>query len=434
MNQHSVFREDIVSGISLTCINTDKFKTGCLTINLICKLEQETAAPLALLPRVLRRGSKRMPDMQAVSAALDELYGTRIEPLVRKKCELLCIGLFADFPDDRFLPGSKSVLEETAVLVCDMLLSPNIENGLFRDEYVESEKTNLIDDIRAAINDKVGYSVDRLLEEMCAGEAYSVNKLGSEPQVKLITSESLTALYHKLLSQSKIEIFYCGAAEPARVQSAMRSALKGLNSRTDLVVPKTDIVLYPTGDVVRECFETLDVLQGKLAIGFRLGSAMKKPDFPALIVFNALYGGCVTSKLFINVREKLSLCYFASSILDKHKGIMLVASGVEFSNYRAALDEIIAQLRHIKDGEITEWELTSAKRYVITSIKSALDRLGGLEELYFDSVLSQIPYDPIEICDKVKNVTLTQIINTASEITPDMVYFLSGEGVSENDS
>lgn len=437
MNLHSVFRDDIVPGITLTCIKTDKFKTGCLTINLVCKLSRETAASLALLPRVLRRGSKSLPDMQTISAALDELYGTRIEPLVRKKGELHCVGLFTDFPDDRFLPSGQSVLEKAASLACEMLLDPNMNDGIFIDDYVESEKANLIDDIRAAINDKRGYSIDRLLEEMCAGESYSVSKLGDEEQASLITSQSLTELYHKVLAQSKVEIFYCGSAEATFVYKSIKAALGSLNSRKNAFIPKTEIVLYPRNNALRECFETLDVSQGKLTIGFRLGKAMEKPNYPALIVFNALYGGSVTSKLFLNVREKLSLCYYASSMLDKNKGVMLVASGVEFSKFRIALDEIMAQLEHVKDGEISEWELTSAKRYVITSLKSAMDRLGGLEELYLDSVLSLIPYDPLEICNRIEEVTSAQVVDTASEIIPDMVYFLSGEeegGGGENDS
>jgi len=366
--------------------------------------------------------------MQAVSAALDELYGARIEPLVRKKGELHCVGFFADFPDDRFLPDGQSVLEDTAALAGEMLLSPNMKDGMLISEYVESEKANLIDDIRAAINDKRGYSIDRLIEEMCAGEAYSTNKLGNEKHAELITAQSLTELYHKILAQSKIEIFYCGSAEPSRVSKALRTALSPLSARDEVSIPKTDIILYPPDEKLRECTETLDVSQGKLTIGFRLGKAMENPDYPSLIVFNSIYGGSVTSKLFLNVREKLSLCYYAGSMLDKHKGIMLVSSGVEFSNFRTALCEIMAQLEHVKTGEITDWELTSAKRYVITSIKSAMDRLGGLEELYFDSALSALPYDPVEICDRIEKVTIDQVITTASEITPNMVYFLSGEG------
>jgi len=318
------------------------------------------------------------------------------------------------------------LLEQTLSLVGQLLLSPNMQDGLLLEEYISSEKANLIDDIRAAINDKRSYAVDRLLEEMCPNESYSIGRLGTEKQADTITPESLTQAYHHLLNQCRVEIFYCGSAEHERVSVAVQSALSGLSGRTSLI-PKTEIILSPAKSTPGRFTESLDVSQGKLAIGFRLGAAMENPDYPALIVFNSIYGGSITSKLFLNVRERLSLCYYASSTLDKHKGIMLVSSGVDFSNFEIAIDEIIAQLELIKSGQISDWELISAKKYVITSIKSALDRLGGLEEFYFDSSISAVSYNPMEVCEKIEHITHEQITKIASEALPDMIYILNND-------
>ena len=423
---HEIYKSEIFPRVALTCVNTEKFKTGCLTINLICGLSRETAALSALLPRVLRRGCSGFPDMGKISAALDELYGARIEPSVRKKGELHCIGFYADFPDDHFIPPGESVLEKTAGLVCDILLTPSTLNGLLRLDYVESEKSNLIDDIRAAINDKRGYAIDRLLEEMCPREAYGVGKYGGENEAGAITPESLTAHYRKLIAGSRIELFYCGSAEPMRVETALRNALRDLPKRPEPLPQVTEVVLYPGEGSPRRITETLDVTQGKLTVGFRLGKAMSDPDYPAFMVFNSLYGGSVTSKLFLNVREKLSLCYYASSMLDKHKGILIVSSGVEFSKFDTALDEIFSQLESVRQGDVSDWEFESAKRYVVTTLMAAMDRPGGLEELYFDSTIAAIPYDPVELCDKIEAVTLDRVLSTASEIKPDTIYFLRG--------
>ena len=429
---HKVYKSEIIPGMSLTCVKTDKFKTGCLTISLVTGLNKKTAASYALLPRVLRRGTTGHPDMQSIAEALDELYGATIESHIRKKGELQCVGLYADFPDESYIPGGQSVLEDVIKLLGEMLLSPYMQDGCFLPDYVESEKVNLIDDINAAINDKRGYSIDRLLEEMCADEAYSINKLGGEAEAHAITPESLTALYHDLLASARTEVFYCGTSEPERVEKAIRAALSGMREchgdNADCILsetPKTEIRLEAATDAPHRCVEKLDVSQGKLSIGFRIGASMKNPDYLALIVFNSLYGGSVTSKLFLNVREKLSLCYYVSSMIDKHKGVMIVASGIEESNYQTALDEILEQLTQVKNGEISEWEFESAKRYVINAIKSSLDRAAGLEELYLDSVLSAVPYDPATVCDSVKDVTMESIINIASGIKIDTIYFLT---------
>ena len=414
--------------VALTCVKTDKFKTGCLSINLVTGLHRNTAAMTALLPRVLRRGSSQLPDMELISAALDDLYGARVEPIVRKKGELQCVGLFADFPDDRFIPGAQNLLEKTAALAGEILLFPDLHDGLLRADYVESEKSNLIDDIRAGINDKRGYSIDRLLEQMCADEAFGVNRLGDEENALKITPEALTEHYRQLIADSRVEVFYCGSAEFNRVEAALKPLFEKLPPRGDVTAPKTEVIFKPAAGAPRRFTEELDVSQGKLSMGFRLGRAMEKPDYPALIVFNAVYGGSVTSKLFMNVREKLALCYYASSILEKHKGIMIVASGVEFSKFDTALDEILLQLNHVKSGQVSEWEFESAKRSVTTAIKSAMDRQSGLEDLYFDSSIAAIGYDPDELCALVEAVTLQDVVEIAAEVETDSIYLLTGKG------
>ena len=425
-SQHTVYKSEIKPGVSLTCISTGKFKSGCITVNFLCKLSHKTAAANALLPRVLRRGCETLPDMESITAALDDLYGVRIEPIVRKKGEVHCIGFYSDFPDDRYIPDGESVLERAIDIVGEILLSPYMFEGKLCENYTESEKSNLVDDIRAAINDKRSYAIDRLLEEMCKNEAFGISKLGNEDEALAITNKSLTEHYHDVVRNSRIEIFYCGSAEPNRVKTAIESTFKTLPERKEAGIPETIIVFEPDTIEPRRFNENLDVSQGKLTVGFRMGDTMKSPDYPALMLFNALYGGSVSSKLFLNVREKLSLCYYASSMLDKHKGVMLVSSGVEFSNFDTALNEILKQLDCVKNGDISDWEFTSAKRSIITSIKSALDRLSGLEELYFDSILSTVHYDPAKLSEMIEAVTTQSVVDAASGIKLDSIYLLSG--------
>ena len=286
---HTVHATSISPGIDLTCIHTSKFKTGTLSVNLISGLKRDTAASSALLPRVLRRGSTELPDMELIASALDDLYGAGVEPIVRKKGELHCTGFHVDFPDESYLPDRVSVLEKTASLAGSILLSPIMEHDTLLADYVESEKKNLIDDIRSVINDKRGYATKRLLEEMCADEDFSISRLGSEDEAQSITPQSLTAHHRSQLAESKIELLYCGSADPERVEHTLRSAFRDLPEREFSYVPETNVVLSPPGGSPRKVTETLDVSQGKLAIGFRLGKDMKANlDYPATMVFNAV--------------------------------------------------------------------------------------------------------------------------------------------------
>jgi len=395
-------------------------------MNFITKLTRETASANALLPRVLLRGSKNLPGMAEISATLDELYGTRIEAITRKKGELYGLGFYIDFPDGRYLPNSDNILEKAIDVAGELLLSPLLHDGYLCEEYIESEKSNLIDDIHAIINDKRNYSVSRLLEQMCDDEAYGVNKLGTENEAKAITKESLTSHYFDIINNSELKIFYCGSASSDQVESALKKALHTLPIRKATTTPTTEILFTPKTDEPRRFTESLDVTQGKLVAGFRMGETMKSPNYPAMMMFNAIYGDGVSSKLFVKVREELSLCYMINSMVDKHKGIMLVAGGFDFLNFDKALNEIFLQLDNIKNGDISAQEFETAKNSIISEIKSSLDRPGGLESFYFDSVTAAISYDPLTLCDDVQSVTMQDVIDIASHIKTDSIFYLKG--------
>ena len=424
--------ELIMQGVVLTCLQTEKFKTGCLSINLLTPLNRETASKNALIPMVLCRGTATLPDMAAISSRLDSLYGARLKPVVRKKGEIQVIGLFADFADDAFIPESSSILEHISELMGEMLLMPKTRGGLFIKEYVESEREKLLELIRGRINDKRAYSMQRLFELMCAMEDYSTDKLGSESETENVTSNELTRHYREILSVSPIEVFYCGSAEPSRVKTAVKAALASLPRSEEEPDLGTDIRMNSLEEKPRYFEDEMRVTQGKLALGFRLGECMDEPNSAAIRVFNAVFGGSATSKLFMNVREKLSLCYFASSLIDLHKGILAVSSGIEFDKYDAALSEILSQLEAVKNGEITDYELSAAKSFVASDYRTIEDSPGALEDFYLNQALIGPDCSPSELAALTEEITVKEVIQIAKGVECDAVYFL--RGAKEEDS
>ena len=419
-------RSELLPGVFLTTLQTEKFKSDCLSVSLLTQLDRETVSKNALLPRVLSRGSTYHPDMDAIAAACDELYGARIIPCVRKCGEILAVGFYAGFIADRFTPDGSKLLETVAKLTGELLLSPATRGGLLRKDYVESEKEKLIDDIRAKLNDKRGYAMDRMIEEMCAYEDYGCDDMGSEDAAEAVSYVELTRWYHDLLQTSPIEIFYCGSAEPGRVAAALKDALITL-PRGDINYDLgTDIRLNAIEAQPRYFDEALDITQGKLCMGFRLGDCMDDPDFAAIRVFNCLYGGGVTSKLFLNVREKLSLCYYASSGCDTLKGVMLVSSGIEFDKLEEAKSEILAQLDAVRGGDFTEDELEAARKSVASDLRAATDSPGALENFYLAQTLKGLDYGPLELAELCENVSRQDVIAVAAGIELDTVYFLHG--------
>ena len=422
-----VTRRELMPGVWLRAIHTYKFKSSYLGLTMMAPLEWETAAANALIPAVLRRGTAAHPDLEALSAALDELYGGAIEPVVRKKGETQCIGFVASFLDDAYALEGESILEPAAALLGELLLSPRTVGEGFLPDYVRQEQSNLIDRIRAQVNDKRRYASARLCQLMCREEAFGVDKLGDEAHAAAITPEGLWSRYQQLLRTAEIEVYYCGSAQPERAARALTAALSGLPRDGERLDPECEVRLH-AGPEPQLVEEHMDVSQGKLALGFRTGGlTCWEEEYPALVMCNAIFGGTPLSKLFLNVREKLSLCYYASSMLEKMKGLVLVSSGIEFDKYQQARDEILAQLEAIRRGEIEDWELEGARRALISGHLSTLDDQGRLEEFWLGQAAAGLDTGVEELAERFASITREQVAAAAQRLELDTVYFLNGQ-------
>lgn len=418
--------KQLAPGVELLAARSTQFKTGLFTVTLIVPLREETATANALIPEVLYRGSRRHPDISSLSAAADSLYGAAVSVGVRQRGESQCVCLRCGFIDDRFALDGMAVLEPAVGLVGEILLDPAVEGGMFRRDYVAGEGANLADRIRSQVNDKTGWAVHRLVEEMCAGEAYAVDKLGRAEEAQAMDAETLWARYQALLAQARVVFYYNGSASPERVEAAVRRVfaplMTGRRAREDCLV-----LSEPRGGV-RRVTDVMDVTQGKLAMGFRTGITMGDGRLPALLVCNALYGGTSHSKLFMNVRERMSLCYFASSAVDKLKGLMVVTSGVEPANFDTARDEILAQLDAVRRGDFTREELTAAVQAMLNRLVSRRDSQSLMED---DDVTGLLalgrPDDREELVRAVERVTAEQIALAAGQVRLDTVYYLTGK-------
>ena len=414
-------RTEIMQNVFLTYLPAKKFKTGLLSAQFIAPLRKETASANALLPAVLNRGTMRCPDMEKLSAAMDRLYGAQIDYTVRKKGERQCVGFVASVIDDSFAPGGERLLESAAELLGEFFLDPVTRSGRFLSEYVDSEKVNLIDALRAVRNDKRDYADLRLMQEMCAGEPYGIRRLGDEESVRKLNNRKLYRYGQEMMSTNRLEIFYCGSAERERVTDALLRAFASLHRGVVQELEPMRIRAAP--ETPRIITESMDVTQGKLSMGWRCQSR----DIPAMIMVNLLFGGSSNSKLFLNVREKLSLCYYASSQFARSKGILTVSSGIETKDYDRALEEILRQLETVKKGEWEDWELTGARSTILSSLRSINDSQAALENWYLGQTATGEIETPEEMARQLAEVTPQRICAAAETIALDTVYFLKGK-------
>lgn len=418
-------RTQIAEGVYLTCLPAQKFKTGLFSAQFITPIRADTAAAYALLPAILRRGTIRYPDMEQLSAELDRLYGAQISYTARKKAETQCIGFVASLVDDAFIPGGEKLLEPVLDIVGEIICAPATQSGRFIPEYVEGERSNLIDAIRGIRNNKRNYADMRLLQEMCAGEPYAVNRLGDEKIVAKLTASKLYTLYTKLLATARLELFYCGSAQPERVKGAVQRAFSTLPREEVSRLPV--ITEHPEKDKPRYITEEMNVTQGKLGIGF----SCESDDHTALMIGNTLFGGYSNSKLFLNVREKLSLCYYASSIYHRQKNLITVSSGIELKDYQKASDEILVQMQSVKNGEVEDGELEAARSTILNAYDSIADSQGKMENFYLGQAATGRDESPEELAAEMRDIQKKRIVEAMQTVSLDTVYFLKGKETAE---
>lgn len=414
--------QTLLPGVTLRCCRDTRFKQGCLSFQLVRQMTSEESAMNALLPSVLLRGTVSCPDLRSITEHLDELYGASISPLVRRIGDYQTTGVYCGFMDDRFAMPGDQVLKPMAAFLEEVLLESPLENGGFLTAFVESEKKNLIATIESELNDKRVYAMNRLLRTMCSADTFGLPRLGEKEQVAAITARGLYSHYRNILRTSPIEIFYVGSAERWQVAQMLMPLLGRLDRSCMELEPQTPFHSCEGSDVV----ETMDVAQGKLCMGFTTPITNRSPEFPAMQVMNTVLGAGMTSKLFVNVREKMSLCYSIGSGYYGTKGIVTVSAGIDFDKEQLTREEVMRQIDACREGDISAKELKAAKEAILSSLRATHDSPGSIEGYYATAALSGLGMTPAEYMKKVEAVTLENVVSCARQLTLHSTYFLKG--------
>jgi predicted Zn-dependent peptidase len=411
------------NGIDVFRINTDKFKTSSIHFFFQDNLTRANVTKNALLPAVMRRGTEKYPTLRDISMKLENLYGASFDCGVTKKGERHIMHFYVDFLSKQYVPGGTDTFSEGLGLLWDVITKPALINGKFNEDYLVQEKDKLRILIEGRVNDKMQYSVDRCLEEVCRNEPFGIYDYGFKEDIEAITSDELTAHYRTMLESFPLQVWLAGNITDSEADSAVR-LLKEL--------PRRNIVTLLNGFVEKEkpepryVTETMNVTQGKLCLGYRTNTAADSGDYPALMVFNSILGGGVHSKLFQNVREKASLAYYAYSRLDKFKGLMVISSGIEIGNKGKALEIISRQLDDIANGIVSDQELETAVKSIETGLKSLTDSQHSMVDFYLSQTVSGTRDDFADIMKKVKTVKKDDVIRISRRVGLDTVYFLTG--------
>jgi predicted Zn-dependent peptidase len=431
----SLERINIGGNIFINFVESDRFKQNYVRVNFISRLENGVkAAKSVLLAKVLMRGSKNYPTMADINRRLNYLYAAGAGAWAYTSGEAQVFSAYAMMLENKYALDDSNLINETLDVLADILMRPLVKDGAFVQDYVETEKTNLKDEILRQINDKGWYAYRKCIENMCKGERYAINNTGEVEDVDKIDGANLYEHYNYILENCAIEIFCVGRLSEKKqfLTDKFKELFKDIKRAEKAEDYSTDVILEAQNK--GEIIEEMEVNQGKLVMGFRTGITAKSDDYFNLILFNSLYGGGVTSKLFEHLRERLSLCYYGYSGFDPDKGILTVQSGIEVENKQKTIDEALKQLEDVKSGEFTAQDIENARMVYIYAYKGVYDNLGGIANWYMNQLMrGGAVKTPEEYIDKISSVGRGEIISAANKLTLDTTYFLKGT-LLNNDS
>lgn len=411
----------INNNITLHYIPMTKLKTTSVGIYIGRELKREESSYNAVLPYVLMKGCKMAENASEMAKTLQNLYGAKLYTGVNKRGDNQFLNFEGEVISDRFAPNREQLLKGLTDLMLSVIFEPIVEDGGFLADVCEREKTNCINKIKGLINDKRGYANIRLREEMFKGEQFSVSEYGYIEEIEKITEKSLYGHYENIIGSSVINIFVCGEVNISEIKEEIEKKISGIIFKA-AALKKPEIIKKNTGR--KDIREYAEITQGKLAMGFRTNVSCYDNDVWALLVANNIYGSGLGSKLFNNVREKLSLAYYVATMADRYKGFMLLYAGIAFEKLTDAENEIFFQLDEMKKGNITDEEMENSKSEIINSLNSCYDDQKLLQSYYMGNIIAGVEISLEDYKANIMKVTKQEVIDVINKLELDTVYFL----------
>lgn len=418
---------ELSPGVEGLFVKNSRFNTTLISYNFYLPLKKETVAEYALLPFLLTSCGKSCPDFSRLNYKLAKLYGAQLNASAEKFGDYQLLKMSISVINDRFSLDETSLVKSASNLLLGLIFEPNVKNNAFLEDDLKREKRKAIEHIKSQLSEKRIYAKNRLIEEMFRDTSYGIPKCGTIEDVEKITGESLYAAWQQMLKQSFVRVQVIGATAPSGLFDEVSDRFQTLQ-RENITNCKNSLPTTPI-DTPKAVTERMDIAQGKLCMGFSSKLYGNHDATIPLMVMTDIFGGGPYSRLFSNVREKMSLCYYCSASSVRRKGLVTVDSGVEAQNFDKAEKEILNQLTIVQSGEFTDFEFESSIKSIIDSLQSYNDSQNSIDMWYTLSIDNDTLYSPKDIAEKVANVTRNDVIDAANGVKLHTVYKLLPEEV-----
>lgn len=417
----------ISNGVDGLFISNDRFNTTRISFNFYLPLEKSTVANNALLPFLLTTCSNKYPDFSKLNYKLNKLYGAKLESSCEKTGDLQLLRIAISVINDNFALDGEKLVEEACEMLLNLVFDPKVSDNSFAEEDVNREKRKAIEHIRSELNEKRIYAKNRMLEEMYKGEKYSIPKCGTESDVNAVTGKSLYTAWENLIKSAYIRVQVVSSVMPSGLFDKIEERFSNVDRNN--IAKSYDVSPTKAADEPNVVTEKMSVSQGKLVMGFSSELYGDSNKALPLTVMTDIFGGGPYSRLFTNVREKMSLCYYCSASSVRSKGLVIVDSGVEAENFLKAQEEILNQLEIVKQDKFSDFEFESSIKSITDSLKGYNDSQNAIDSWYAIRVLDDECMSPEQMAEKLSFIKRSDVVEAAKGVKLHTVYRLMPENI-----
>lgn len=420
-------RISFAPGAFVTEVPGEKFKRSLAAVHLVLKSERDTATALAVLPHVLERRCAAIPDPIELSRRLFDLYGAElsVESYTAGACRVLTMAV-SGLKNEYALAG-EDLAGQYLDLLGNLLFAPKLAGEAFEAVDVEIETEKQADYLRSEMNEKRSYCLHQARRRLYGDTLLGIEAAGYLEELPAVTGESLYTAWRDLLAKAQIEVMVCGI-EQEKAAGVMRGWLDGVDRAPEALPART---VVPGGAAFFTEEEAMDTSQGKLNIICTGGSVTDAKGEAVMRVANALLGGLPTSRLFVNVREKQSLCYYCASSYAALKGTLSIDSGVDHENAKRAAEAMLKELRTLQKELVSEEELATAGRAIANAFSTGKDSPDALANWAFNEQLRGTALTLDEAAALVGQVTREEVRDALASFEPAIEYVITKKGGAE---
>ncbi len=408
--------------IKIHYILTDKFKTNVVGIKFRNNVSKDTITKRSILPGVLGIATKEYPSQKLISKKLDKLYGATLGFSPSKVGNNSIMNFAINFVNEKY--ASETLTEDIFKFLNEVFFNPLVENESFDEKILKEEKRILHEEIDSIYENKTKFALTRLIDNMCPDEKYSIPSQGIKEDIDQITGNDLYKSYLEYLENDEIHIILCGDFKENDTTKLIEKYLPFTSNNVEY-----DAFDYEDKEITKpnEVIEYESVSQSKLNIGFRTNVRANDKDYYAMIMYNSILGAFPHSKLFTNVRERDSLAYYVVSRIDSYKGLLIIYAGIQDTDYKKAVDVITEQINEMNSGNISQEEYELTIKALVNDYREMADSPVGMVNNAFTNILLEREFDVDYQIQKIKEVTIKDIIKVGNKIKLDTTYLLSSE-------